>query len=373
MVLLRLVSRRGCLALLAVGLVVACWAHALKLVTLLRPLVLEPSGLAEAAWALPERRLSHEEQEALGRDGVLLVRGLVSDARLLKAILPAMQQHEQFDEGVYLKSYNYNGAVRALLRDGPLGALAADAMRAKGAKIDGAPIWGRSEHGDRSAYYRGWHQDARHMPDMLSIWLAVTNAPHALDFVRGSHRFQAEVLRACNDSLRLGAPGLSVAEERCVRRFRRERLDPLLGRSSLLWEDLRPGDAWLFNSAVLHRGRNWPLPRLAIAARTVPFDPVNCGENSSACCRDIDVKGRVLSIYPRRRSSLACVRDRVLARPQWLWPHLDDRLPSSTPESLRWIIAALSQAAFGRSGSLRSGVLQLNGLLPESLRIHVDS
>jgi len=353
-----------CSALLVAVLAAARWAGAFKVITLLRPVVLEPPGLAEAARALPERRLTPQEQEALARDGVLVVRSFIRDTQLLKDVLPALQQHQQYNSGTYLWSFLYNGVVRTLLREGPIGALAADAMQAEGVGLEGAPIWGRDgDDAVRSSEDAGWHQDGADKPDMMTMWIAVTHAPHAVEFVRGSHQLKGQILRECNSSKLMGAAGARIAGWKCVKEFNKRRLEPLVGSPVVLRPDLRPGDALLFNSGVLHRGRSWPRGRLAVAVRTRPEDPDACSWGGKACCKD-NVIGHDLALYPKTPRNFRCLHERALPRPGWLWPRLDDRVPLGTPGPLLRLLAAVTHASFGKSRSLRSGVLWLSRFVP---------
>mmetsp|Transcript_57776 Transcript_57776/g.115796 ORF Transcript_57776/g.115796 Transcript_57776/m.115796 type:complete len:405 (-) Transcript_57776:51-1265(-) len=326
---------------------------------LFRPIVLEPPGLAQILRELPERRLSREEQLAFERDGVLLVRGFINNTALLEDILPSLQEHEQLLSGDYVWPYLYNGVVRAFLRYGPIGALAADAMQAEGASLYGAPIWGLPD-GSEELHYNHWHQDAPDERRLITIWVAVTDAPHGLEFIRGSHLYPREILQECNNSHKMGQKGSRLANHTCVVKFSKEHLEPDFGTPAHIWEDLRPGDAWIFLGPTLHRGLAWARRRLALSVRLVPMTPPReCGRGDSLCCREAKWGGgsetERLFIYPRRDTNLDCIRDRLLPRPQRLWPHWDDRLPADRPHLLR-LLAAVSQAAFGRSRSLRIGL-----------------
>uniref|UniRef100_A0A7S0BDN1 Phytanoyl-CoA dioxygenase n=1 Tax=Pyrodinium bahamense TaxID=73915 RepID=A0A7S0BDN1_9DINO len=233
----------------------------------------------------------------------------------------------------------------ALLRDGPWSALAADALQATSVGVSEAPVFGVTGR-EPEARKGAWHQDRSMYAGprkMVSLWLPLTEAPHGMEFLRGSHRVRTELTLRCNRS-REGPWGERLIDHACSQSFVKERLEPTLGHASHWWIDLRPGDGVLFDGELTHRGVAWARPRVAVAMRFVLMpDSQPCNELSDT-----------FRVYPRSPNAFACVHQHALPRPHWLWPWLDDRLPNDddwgslswAARSLRRAVAAVSAAAF---------------------------
>mmetsp|Transcript_95740 Transcript_95740/g.298124 ORF Transcript_95740/g.298124 Transcript_95740/m.298124 type:complete len:354 (-) Transcript_95740:47-1108(-) len=338
------------------GALVACLAAALwasprlqearRILDTLRPVVLEMEGLEERLAAIPRRRLTESEVETFRRDGVLLLRGVVADRGLLRDMVPALRQHQQIRSADYTVPWAYNGVARALLQSGLLTGPVVQLHTAP-AQLRGGPIWGYD--GEEKWRQASWHQDMALDTTtsdslMVTAWLAITDAPHGLEMMRGTSDFgvRLDLTRRCNRSGTLGKAGERLLDSECVLQYAKTQIDPRLGYSSHMWFDMTAGDMILFHGNVAHRGLVWANPRLAISVRLVS----GAGSDLSECsATGLD------TIRPGTGGpDLGCLEQQLLPRPQQLWPMWrGDRLPpvrkiSEVHRWLRWGVSGLSWA-----------------------------
>jgi len=308
----------------------------------LRPLVLEPPGLREAMEAVPERRLSAEELEVLERDGVLLVKGVIPNRTLLEWLASGMWSYGTFFDVLRTQTYTSNGYAMALVRDGPLSPMLVDALGAEAAMLMEAPIF--STAGVVEHHQNAWHVDQGPQSSrFVSAWLALSDAPHGLDFLRGSHRVRRELFLECNRS----KDGLErLLDDDCAQTFARQRAEPRAGAASPAWFDLAPGDALVFDGQVAHRGVSWARPRLTIAVR------VGAAVGQPPCFRTPG-GSYFTAAHPRRPDSFACMRPQWLPRKETAWPELDTSLPREEDcwPGLRWAAGPLQRLAAGATSA----------------------
>uniref|UniRef100_A0A7S1QNE0 Phytanoyl-CoA dioxygenase n=1 Tax=Alexandrium catenella TaxID=2925 RepID=A0A7S1QNE0_ALECA len=233
----------------------------------------EPPWLEDAIRKQQAPRLSAGDLKALKDDGVVFVRGLLKGDHLMAELRRRMWLHADMPfqhTDINQKTWLWNGAVRALLRDGPLGDLLQQAFGQEGGAItiNEAPIWGYN--GRRfPALPNPWHTDARFPGgNLYSIWLVLTSGPVALEFLRGSHVAREEIEEACARPVLGGKAGFKRHDSECVHRFFSvlEKNFSMEG-SSLLSEPLKAGDAFLFSGDVLHRGMLQQYSRIALSLR----------------------------------------------------------------------------------------------------------
>jgi len=318
------------------------WYH----LTNLRPVVLEVEGLEERLKAVPKRRLTESEIQAYERDGVLIVRGVVPDRALLEDLRPALRQHQQIHSAVFIRPWIYNGVSRILLRSGLLTDVPMQLHKAP-AELQQGPIWGTD--GDPVFSASAWHQDlpvghALCENHLITAWLAITDAPHGLEFLRGTADCEERMRlqQGCNSSKRYGPPGERLLDASCVQRWSKENVDPKLGYSSWHWADLQAGDMALFHGNIAHRGVVWSTKRMAVSVR-LTSRPGNPSNNCSEAGSDSFFPGA--GVPP-----LKCMREGMFPRPYNLWPKWKgDLLPpahafSSRHVWLRWAVSGLGRA-----------------------------
>lgn len=231
----------------------------------------EPPGLGEALRQEKPPVLSEEELRTLKDDGVLLMRGLVKRNDTLERLWARMWPHVgiPFKPTFYNhRSWLYNGGVRALLRDGPLGDVLAQAVgRDQFIFLHEAPIWGFDPV--KRSRRQNWHTDARNgSRPLISIWIVLGDVPVPLRFMRGSHLRRDEIEAACAKLKPGGKAGFKMYDRKCVDDFA-PILEKELGLKgpAVLETDLKAGDAFLFNGNVLHEGMHQVVPRLSVSLR----------------------------------------------------------------------------------------------------------
>lgn len=297
---------------------------------------------------MSKRRLSAREVEAYDRDGFLLLRRVVPDKGLLRDLFPLLRQHQHIRKLTYKRTWLYNGAVRAVIRSGLMAELIAGVVKGP-CLLDEAPIWGSDGgrdggpggQGAWSQQVAAWHADlvAEKVGkfEYVTGWLAITDAPHGLELIRGTTGDEArvDVFRECNSSLYAGPRGARLLNHSCLMRYAKERLDPKLGRKAHTILDFRAGDMLIFHGNMLHRGLEWPRARLALSMRLIRrrhgdgFDDAfalrrRCSEDHAVVIPPgmPEFASEVTSEDP-----LACIREALLPRPDDM--HLaPDRLPA---------------------------------------------
>lgn len=246
--------------------------------------VAAPDWLAPALEALPRRRLSPGEREALRRDGAILVRGLLAEPR----VLGHMAEVLGWKKGMYYNNWWWNGVVHSVIKYSPLAELAASALdvpevtiwnaqlEPRGSKHDRTwplpekPWYDRSYgdprdqsvHEDTDAYLGHLHKAGHFVKPQASFFIAITDLPRGLEFLAGSHvANQKHRCRRANDH-----EDFSV----CMDRLERD------CNGSLGW-DLKAGDAILFYGSTFHWTVFQENPRQAISIRYVPADMMFTG------------------------------------------------------------------------------------------------
>jgi len=214
------------------------------------------------------------------KDGVLFLRNFI-DHSLAQHLSHYLWPHgwaflfQEYNS----KSWLYNGVVRALLRDidfekviSPL--FANISLGGKMYAVE-APLWGKNQrrlvgglHADT------WHADASPQEifdsvELHSMWLAMTDAPYALEFMRGSHLKSIDIHRNCKSTGKLGNEDEDVGRIlniTCLESYAAD-LTRSLGYNSTWHLSFQPGDAVLFNGSVLHRGWVNIERRMAVCIR----------------------------------------------------------------------------------------------------------
>jgi len=164
-----------------------------------------------------------------------------------------------------------NGALRAVLRDSPLGSVASSAMEGQGARVLLTEVW--QHYGISGRISRLWHRDdssrdpcpgrvAEPAP-LLSVWLALTDAPNSLEFLHGSHK----VIGDCRG---LSERNNCKLDPNCIETEFVANLSRLQGKHAAETLSLEAGDVVVFRGLTLHRGL--PSERAALCARFVPAD-----------------------------------------------------------------------------------------------------
>mmetsp|Transcript_104911 Transcript_104911/g.306418 ORF Transcript_104911/g.306418 Transcript_104911/m.306418 type:complete len:334 (-) Transcript_104911:67-1068(-) len=264
----------------------------------------EPSGLAEEIKKVPVPTIGAEEMQALNQDGVMFIKGLVKGEELLSRLRRLMQHHAGMPfEPTPLnhKSWFYNGAARAVLRDGPVGPLLGRVLGEKNfLKLHESPIWGYPAHA--RVVTNGWHTDGRaNTPPIMSIWMVLTKGAYPLQFVLGSHSRRSEIEEDCARPVPGAKQGFKEYVNDCITKWY-SILEKDLGpnKTALFQPDLDAGDAFVFWGDTLHRGIRQTYPRLALSLRVgwsenhdtrnpcQPWHPLLFGPATSALKRDFD-------------------------------------------------------------------------------------
>ena len=105
-----------------------------------------------------------------------------------------------------------------------------------------------------------------------SIWLALSDAPGAMEFATHTNTLHAavEAHKECNESQAFGPGAARTPNDSCLMQWQRDRgLDYDHG---FFRPDLRAGDAVMFNGHTVHTGVARDLPRVAISLRYLPLD-----------------------------------------------------------------------------------------------------
>jgi len=233
----------------------------------------EPRGLSRALLQVPDRTLNESELEHLRRDGVVLLQGVVPDKRLLAGLAAQIWKHAdmRFEETfINQKTWLFNGAVRTLLRDGPLEGIAHSAYnltREQNVYAGEAPVWGWPRRKTQLA--NSWHADARASKDQtVTIWLLLVDASHSLEFILGSHNTRDAMEEQCAYQVPGGKLGFKSFNTTCLDNFTSN-----LPNKGHFRPYIEAGDAFVFNGNVLHRGIRQTYDRLAISIRFLPLDP----------------------------------------------------------------------------------------------------
>lgn len=209
-----------------------------------------PSFLVKRLKAVPRRLLSESEREAFKRDGVVVVRDVIQDMRVL----------DHFDNFETDWRKSHSGRMFALLRDGPLGALAASALGVSEVRVLEASIWMQPM---RLPFGLGsignWHQDyagddGQQLP-IVTTWLSLSEDARALAFALGSHKRVATQFCTSPHPWQIW----NLPDD-CVQQAYNGSIQDVV---------FNMGDVVLFQGQILHQGVNRGEPRAAIAVRWV--------------------------------------------------------------------------------------------------------
>lgn len=282
--------------------------------------VLAPASFRERLSKEPERLLNKAEKEIYERDGVLVLREVIS-----KDVL------DFFLEAKHRVHWWYGEAAKDLLEVSTLAALAASALDVPSVRLFDMTFFtmpGSPLH---------WHTDLKETPGRLlphmNTWLALTDGPNALEFILRSHYHWKHNCSTAFPRQNYGPSNDCIAEYH-------NNLTKQLGFEAHKGFDFKPGDVALFQGQIWHRGvPSGTEVRHGVVFRFVPSDatwersqyqtwnhhphhhlkPADCEEFS----------GPLFPIvYPRERSTLKWpltdlsggVR-RLLAHFEWL--HVD--------------------------------------------------
>lgn len=289
-------------------------------------MVPEPEGLAEALRAEGHSSLGQEDLRRLREDGVLFLRGVIRNKTMLRQVEPAAFLHKQVP-GISGKTLPpnallMNGVLRAIAREGPLAPLVAQAFGNRPLVTNDNQVWGRLklyeevQAASQELIHRGlYHADATcedgsdcfdERDTMYAAWLALSDAPRAMSFFRGSHREEAMnmVFEAGCAVYPEGDGGYPSFNGSCLLRIN-STLSQLLGRQSFWFapDDMQAGDVLLFNGRVLHTGHSYGRQRTAFCLR---LKDARLGHED--ICEDMSeaYEGRVL-VYPKNESQLDCL------------------------------------------------------------------
>jgi len=290
-------------------------------------LLAEPEDLAAAIRAVPERVLTEEERRTFEREGVVVLRGFLSDRKLLERLRDMMWPLAfDPDRECTHKSWHFNGAVRALVREELVAKLAASALggfsRPHGFLVEEAPIWGYANGTEGRP--DTWHADDRLDSlrkdfTMASVWLALTDAVEPLEFFRGSHTLRARIEEACKKKSKIGVLNFQVYRHTCVMEKFGPGLREKFGSDLLTSAHMKPGDVFVFHGYTLHRTVRHPGSRLAFSARfrEVPHTPPAWSQYSHprGPSESDAVPWRLLPLLEHRSPTLPAASR---GRPAWL-------------------------------------------------------
>lgn len=202
----------------------------------------EPAGLSESLLALPTRRLERSEKHTLDTEGVVVLRQLISDHR----ILDVLREYITRSKGMNYP-YLFNGAIKTLITNSSFGQLAADALEVESVRLADADVWAKAGVDDPGPS-QPWHKDVHntHGPGepYVTIWLGLTEAPQSLEFILGSNAFTPNCTFPNRTTL-----WTNGVDQDCIDK-----------------------DAFLQNGDVWHRGHSHRSDRVAITGRFVPAD-----------------------------------------------------------------------------------------------------
>eukprot|EP00415_Alexandrium_ostenfeldii_P001403 UN1403 len=152
---------------------------------------------------------------------------------------------------------------------------------------------------ERWAFLRPGMAEKGHL--MLTAWLAITEAPSAIVFVKGTHNITRHVYDMCADP---GKDGLGIKrgwlDKTCVEGPLAANLTRELGYDALWKPSASPGDLYLFYSHLVHAGIELRARRTAICIRF--RGGLFAAEHKPNLSRDLPFKNdRVVQLHPDSR------------------------------------------------------------------------
>jgi len=276
--------------------------------------ILEPAGLSAALQAVPARPLTDEEEKLLHEDGFLLLPQVIPNATLVKILEENIWSSQFLRDEYTLNPLLTNGAVRALIRDGPFGSIASSAIGSSMVRSANLQIWGYL--GSKNKNMKTFedtvtiHADANitRTSTLYTLWFALTDAPRALRMYRYTHRLAKYVYQFCSNPKPCAewTDRLYCLNENCVTNVTQAE-GKRLGRPSVVDLDFKAGDAVIFDGSCVHSSLEQENPRLAVCMRVhdghfpLDFDyrPLEIQEE----CKQI---GNFI-IHPRSKNTIECI------------------------------------------------------------------
>lgn len=254
-----------------------------------------PVWLVPALQALPKRQLTEEEKEVMNRDGAVGVKGVLADENILKLL----RQTVGWDKTDPTKDWRLNGVLNALIMYGPLGALTSSSLNGSASAIWNAQVEPRppksyrpfpepvkpwydpmpgslmsmSLHNDVGGYAMSLHTGGRFVIPLSSVFVALTDIPHGLAFLAGSHVQNRKLQFNCGG----GPVGVDLA---CV-----DRLEQACD-GARSW-DMKAGDVVIFWGETYHWTQYTENARQAISIRFVPADLMYTGRPAAPVYADL--------------------------------------------------------------------------------------
>lgn len=259
-----------------------------------------PEWLVSALQALPRREFNSTELELLRVEGMVPVRGLVADDRVLAELRRLFTTKYNFSQ-----QWKHNGVMNALVRHSPLPSIASSSLGGKPVSIwnsqveprparsertapypetpwrDGAEngeegragtIKSMSVHDDIGGYAGSLHSTGYPVVPLSSIFLALSDIPFGLHFIAGSHLL--------NEKYRCPhGPSMHGAYE-CFDRL----WNASLGER--VW-DLKAGDAVVFWGGAYHWTTLTEHARQALSIRYIPADLLYTGRPADTFSADM--------------------------------------------------------------------------------------
>mmetsp|Transcript_40777 Transcript_40777/g.110296 ORF Transcript_40777/g.110296 Transcript_40777/m.110296 type:complete len:375 (-) Transcript_40777:91-1215(-) len=279
-----------------------------------------PVGLREKLLALPRVVASAEQIAVLRRDGAVKIPNVINDRQLLSELKPLLVKHKI--HGTNLPSvWHMNGAIRVLLSDSPLAGLASSVFNSEPVWTTDSQVWvkapglfgsgKKNKTGD--VHCDEWWIKPPDHSDVISMWLAITDAPMSMGFYNGSHRHGPEIQRSCNRAEEKGPRYEYELNRSCLDALES---DSAYALGSPLYFNLsaQSGDVILFNGSTFHAGITQGSERVAYSVR---------------------VRGNGNAVPPAQpcNSREVVHRDSWTGRPQEFSPTYP--LPLHPPESLK--------------------------------------
>jgi len=205
------------------------------------------------------------------KDGLVVIRKLIRGSSLLGALKKAaLKSAKEPHYHVALR----NGGIRALAFHGLLGGIAASVLDTEVVRLQNSAIWIKDGFKTSSDEQSGpWHKDLHNRKSnslpMVRAWLALTNAPGAIEWMAGSHRIPHNCPYGHPQELSL------AVDKECLHAAWKSKTAEGLLETRLY--NLSSGDAVIFDGGLWHRGHNGPEQRIAVDFSFVPGDQLFAG------------------------------------------------------------------------------------------------
>eukprot|EP00747_Dinoflagellata_sp_TGD_P207232 gnl/TRDRNA2_/TRDRNA2_80818_c0_seq2.p1 gnl/TRDRNA2_/TRDRNA2_80818_c0~~gnl/TRDRNA2_/TRDRNA2_80818_c0_seq2.p1 ORF type:complete len:382 (+),score=36.51 gnl/TRDRNA2_/TRDRNA2_80818_c0_seq2:48-1193(+) len=251
-----------------------------------------PEWFAHSLLALPRRHLNAYEIATLRKDGAVVVRDLVADQEILQELNTVGSDGRRYDPR---KNHMVNGVLNALVRHGPLGSVVSSmfnhsAVAVWNMQYESRPSLAERKvpypekpwedsiqetvtagqhqvamgvHNDVQGYEAALHTGGHFAIPLASLFLAITDVPHGLELLAGSHVENRK--HRCIVSRTTGK-----LDPECMNRLERD-------CNGVRWWDLKAGDAILFYGETFHWTKLQQNSRLALSTRFIPADLMYTG------------------------------------------------------------------------------------------------